>query len=165
MPKRRRRGERRKKLDDAPYLFFVGLIGYVSLQPKYGTVVFVLFCVTVLMLWVMFVMATWCDYDLGDRGCSRRVYGKLRGCGQHSRLKRDAMFATFGRRNPGMLLRLTWTNTDHHESRRRPATAGAPAQTGERSEANAKQGSYNAAMLMLTAISAAAAIVIPFIAG
>lgn len=169
MAKRRRRGARRRKRDDLATLAVAGVVSYVLLVPTLGVAFVVLLEVSALMLWVMFGIPTWCDYDVDGRGCTRPVYGKLNGCWQHARLKRDAMWAAIGRRNPGMAFRLTWM-TDHARPSRR--VGGAPSQKQDKrvdrngdpiSDKAAKQGAYNVSMWVFTAISAVAAVAALFL--
>jgi len=147
-----------------------GVIGYALFREKFGTFFVVSAWIFVLMVWLMFFMDTYCDYDLGDRGCSREVYGKLRGCWQHARRKRDAVWAAFGRHNPGTLIRLTWSNRTPEPGRRIDERAGGPRvrrpepDEVERqpSKAAEQQGLYGLSMWVFTAVSAVAAVVALF---
>lgn len=167
----KRRNRRRGKLNDLLFLLITGVIGYALFHERFGTIFVVCAWIFVFMLWLMFFMDTYCDYDLGDRGCSRQVYGKLRGCWQHARLKRDAVWTAFGRTNPGALIRLTWSNRTPEPGRRVGERAGGPRGSrpdegdGERqpSEAAAQQGFYGLSMWVLTAVSAVAAVVALFL--
>jgi hypothetical protein len=140
------------------------VIGYALLAEKFGVIFVVCAWIFVFMIWMMFLMDTYCDYDLGDRGCSRPVYGKLRGCWQHARLKRDAVWAALGRHNPGTLIRLTWSNRAPEPGRRVGDRAGSSrlprAEPGaaQPSEAAAQQGFYGLSMWAFTAVSAVAAV-------
>lgn len=75
------------------YLVGFGIFGYFLQQAFYPggwfTALFVLICVVVFAIWVLVAMPTRCHYDVGTHGCTRRVNGKLRGCWDHSQLKRD----------------------------------------------------------------------------
>lgn len=102
-------------------------------------------------------MPTWCDYDVGGRGCTRPVYGKVRGCFQHARLKRDAVWAALGKRNPGMVVRLTWGNSRPQAGR----LVGADAVMSERT---AQQGAYNLSMWVFAAASAVTGVITLFLA-
>lgn len=144
------------------FLYLLGLAGagYVVrnlyLSPFWGTVAVVTGWIFVVVVWVLVLMPTYCDYDVGARGCTREVYGKFRGCWQHRRLKRDAVWAAFGRRNPGMAVRLTWGD-DRPQSGRRVGT-----NTGM-SDMAAQQGVYNASMWIFAAVSAVAAVIALFL--
>ena len=86
--------------------------------------------------------------------CDRGVRGKARGCWDHGRWKRDAMFAVIGRRNPGQRFRVMWSA---------PGVSPIPVHTGRAREmesqaANASRGAYNLVMLIATVVSAIAAV-------
>lgn len=106
LAKRRRRAGRRRKSSDLLFLIIAGAIAYAFFAAKLGVIFVVCAWLVVFMIWVMFFMPTYCDYDLGHRGCSKEVYGKLRGCRFHARLKRDAVWAALGQHNPGTMIRL-----------------------------------------------------------
>lgn len=147
----------RRKSVHLLWLLGLAVVGYVVrylyLPTTLGTVFVVLAWIFVFMVWLLLVMPTWCDYDIGSgRGCSRLVYGKVRGCWQHRRLKRDAMWAAMGKRNPGMAFRLTWGNRYPQPGRQVGGNLGM-------SETAARQGAYNASMWFFTAVSAGAAVV------
>lgn len=167
--RRRRRSARRRKRDDLLTLIVVGGIGYVALQPRYGTFLVVMLGLVVLVAWVLFAMPTWCDYDVGGRGCTNPAYGKFNGCWRHSRLKRDAMWAAVGRRNPGMAFRLMWTNSNPQPGRRVGPRADAqmpPAVDRHGrpiSEGAVRQGAYNVAMLTFTVLGALGTIIALFL--
>src|SRR6266567_2971992 len=97
---------------------FGDLVGLVMLGAGYG-ILFAgsvspittgLLSVTVLLVWVTVLIPTHCDYRT-QRGkpCDRAVRGKLRGCRDHGRWKRDAMFAMIKLRNPGLMFRVMWS--------------------------------------------------------
>lgn len=138
--------ERRGKLGDLIGLVIVGGAGYLFLEPTYGKIFVVAAWIFVFTVWLLAFMPTYCDYDIGPRGCSREVYGKFRGCWQHRRLKRDAVWAAFGRRNPGMAIRLTWGDRIPRPGRRVGGDLGI-------SDAAQNQGVYNAANLLVGAAS------------
>ena len=171
MAKRKRPGRRRKS-NDLMILLIIGVVGYAVSAPKLGVIFVVCAWIFVFMIWMMFLMNTYCDYDVGGRGCSRPVYGKIRGCWQHARLKRDAVWAAFGRHNPGTLTRLTWSNRTPEPGRRVGDRAGGPPALQDKlsgaagpqpSEAAAQQGFYGLSMWVLTAVSAVAAVVTLFL--
>lgn len=143
-------------------LWLLGLAGigyvvrYLYLSPFWGTVSVAAAWIFVVIIWVLVVMPTWCDYDVGGRGCTRQVYGKVRGCHQHSRLKRDAMWAAWGKRNPGMAVRLTWGNRHPEPGRLVGADVGM-------SDRAAQQGVYNVSMWIFAAVSAGAAVLALFL--
>lgn len=157
--RKRKRDRRRRKRDDLPWLIGIGVVGYYWLEPRYGTVVVILLGFVVLMLWVLFVMPTKCDYDVGGRGCVRGVCGKLNGCHDHGRLKRDAMFAAMRMRNPGLIFRVMWSSGSH-SGRALGATSPIPASDAEKmsDEKRAKQGAYNLVMLVVTAVGSIAGV-------
>lgn len=88
---KRRQGQRPTKLHHAPWLLGIGLVGYFWLVPAYGLFVYVLLAFCVFMLWFLFLMPTRCDFEVDGRGCRRRVNGKVNGCYDHGRDKRDAI--------------------------------------------------------------------------
>ncbi|MEU4196813.1 hypothetical protein AB0E69_33260 [Kribbella sp. NPDC026611] len=101
---------------------------------------------TVLLFWVSFLMPTKCDYMTERRKpCDRGVRGKLRGCHDHARWKRDAMFASLGTSNPGRRFRVMWAAPD--SSTRPQAVRSHPAPA---SESNARRGMYDLVMLVAT---------------
>jgi len=162
LARRRRSRSRRKKSHDLTYLIIGGVAAYAVLVARLGAIFVVALWIVVLMIWVMFFMDTYCDYDLGTRGCSRRVYGKLRGCGQHDRLKRDAVWTVLRTRNPGTRFRLTWGKRDEPGRRLgRALLATEPGITehdNSRSAATGSQGVYGLTMWIFTAVSAGAAV-------
>jgi hypothetical protein len=89
-------------------LAVIYLLGYALLTPRYGLAVVVLLGFVILVLWMLFVMPTRCDFEVQGRGCRRRVNGKFFGCHDHGQAKRDAVFAAFNMRNPGMAFRVMW---------------------------------------------------------
>jgi hypothetical protein len=128
----------------------------VYLPSRWGIVAVVAGWCFVFAIWLMFLMPTRCHYDVGHHGCTRQVYGKLRGCYQHAELKRDAVWAALGRRNPGLAVRLTWGNSRNQYGRRvgdDPGMSGAAAQ----------QGLVNAANLLFAAGSFFVAVIALFL--
>lgn len=66
----KRRGEpRRRKRDDVPYLAGIGLADYFVLEfvlaPRHGVAIAILLWLMVPMVWVLFIMPTRCDFDVG----------------------------------------------------------------------------------------------------
>lgn len=143
-------------------LWLLGLagVGYVVralyLPTTLGTVFVVLAWIFLFIIWLLLLMPTLCDYDVGGRGCTRQVYGKVRGCFQHARPKRDAMWAAMNLRNPGMAFRLTWGD-------RRPQPGHQVGGNPGMSESAARQGAYNASMWLFAAASAVAALITLFL--
>jgi len=131
------------------------IVRHLYLSPFWGTVAVGAGWIFVVIIWVLVIMPTWCDYDVGGRSCTRQVYGKVRGCYQHSRLKRDAMWAAWGKRNPGMAVRLTWGNRYPEPGRLVGATV--------LSDKAAQQGAYNVSMWIFAAVSAVAAVLALFL--
>ncbi len=144
-------------------LYLLGLAGvgymvrHLYLSPILGTICVVAGWIFLFTIWVLLIMPTWCDYDVGGRGCTRQVYGKVRGCFQHARLKRDAVWAALGKRNPGMAVRLTWGNSRPQPGR----LVGADAVMSERT---AQQGAYNLSMWVFAAASAVTGVITLFLA-
>jgi hypothetical protein len=167
LAKGKQRDGRRKKSNDLFALVIGGAIAYVIFAGRFGVIFVACAWIFAFMIWMMFFMNTYCDYDLGHRGCIRQVYGKLRGCHDHARLKRDAIWAALGRRNPGSIFRLTWSNRTADPGRRTPGGApqpGPPRRDDDaRPEVVARQGAYNASMWVFTAVSAVAAVAALFL--
>ncbi|MGH3838700.1 MAG: hypothetical protein ACRDSF_23855 [Pseudonocardiaceae bacterium] len=141
----------RRKSVHVVYLLGFGAVGYgvqyVFFPGKLATVSVVAAWIFVVMIWVLVGVPTWCDYDVGGRGCTRQVYGKLRGCFQHSRLKRGAMWAAMKRKNPGLAFRTTWGDSRPYPGHQLGTDPGM-------SDRAAQQGAYNASMWLFAAISA-----------
>jgi hypothetical protein len=136
-------------------------IGYALFRETVGVVALVFIYAAIVGLWVMFVMPTQCDY-ITQRGehCTRTVHGKLSGCASHARLKRDALFGSVGKRNPGTGFRVLWGDGTS-QTGWRVTSAMPPPGTGrsDRPEGNgAPSASYNRWMMWFTAISAVAAV-------
>ncbi|HEX4099490.1 MAG TPA: hypothetical protein VHY21_02955 [Pseudonocardiaceae bacterium] len=146
----------RRKSIHVMYLLGFGVLGYgvqhFLIPGKLTTVAVVAAWVFVVMIWVLLFMPTYCDYDVGGRGCTREVYGKVRGCFQHRRLKRDATWAAMGRRNPGLAFRLTWGDS-------RPQPGHQLGTNPGMSNKAAQQGVYNASMWAFAAVSAVVGVV------
>ncbi|TDC29265.1 hypothetical protein [Kribbella albertanoniae] len=143
------------KLGDLALLLCLGTVAYYGYPPRLNPVAWACGVPAVLLFWMLFLMPTKCDYLTTRRKpCDRGVRGKVGGCRDHARWKRDAMFAAFGRRNPGQRFRIAWSAQD-------AALPPAPVRQtrdGERQSANASRGSYNLVMLIATVVSALAAL-------
>lgn len=162
---KRKRGGRRSKLDHFPWLAGIGLIGYFALEPTYGVGVVVLLGAVALLLWFLFLMPTKCDFEVQGRGCRRNVYGKVRGCHDHWRDKRDAMFAALRMRNPGMAFRVMWLSGS---SGGRPlggagAADGAGASDPASSSGNRGQAMFNMVSLIVALVGSAAGVLALFL--
>lgn len=123
-------------------------------QPSFTTGLLFL---TVLLVWICLLMPTHCDYRT-QRGkpCDRSVRGKLRGCRDHGRWKRDAMFAMLKLRNPGLLFRVMWSAPG--AATVTTVSAGTPAQSGP-----SEQSAYDVVMLVLTIVSTVATVLSLFV--
>lgn len=120
--------------------------------PQYSTFTWGVLAVAVLMMWVCFAVPTHCDYMTRlPKPCDRRVRGRLRGCHDHGRWERDALWATFRLRNPGLIFRLVWSAPGDGSTRARSVPAEAVAAPSQRS-------AYSVAMLSLAIVSALAAV-------
>ena len=118
------------------------LFHFGYLPSRWGIVTIVAGWLFVFAIWLLFLMPTRCHYAVGTRGCTRQVWGKLRGCYQHAELKRDAVWTALGRRNPGQAVRLTWGISRAQHGRRVGDDPAGPA---------AQQGVYNAANMLFAA--------------
>ncbi|BBG01306.1 MULTISPECIES: hypothetical protein [Pseudonocardia] len=152
----------RSKFRELGALALMAGILYVVVDPLYGPVIYTLLACSLLMIWVLFIMPTKCGYDLGPRGCANPVRGKLNGCHYHDDLKRDALFAAMRMRNPGQYFRVKWNDGSTPRGRTWGAASIPPSSAVERS--NARQGSYDMVMLLITAIGSVAGVLALFLA-
>lgn len=164
----KRRGERRRrKRDDVPYLAGIGLADYFVLEfvlaPRYGVAIAILLWFVMLMVWVLFIMPTRCDFDVGGRGCRWPVYGKLNGCHFHGPEKRDAMWGALRMRNPGQFVRIRWTSVPHGGRTVGPSNPANDPNGVDTTASRARQGAFNMSMLAFTATGAIAAVLALFI--
>lgn len=157
--------KKRSNQRDLATLTVAAGVSYIVFREYPGLWFLVPLWIAVVMIWILFRMHTWCDYDLGPRNCTLQANGKLGGCRFHKRLKRDAAWAAVGMRNPGLAFRITWMNSSQRSGHRVGGGPGFDNDDGaSRSEQVARQGAYNATMWIFTAVSAVAAIVMPLIA-
>lgn len=162
---KRRKDAPRRKLDDLPWLLGVGLVGYIFVQPRYGSAAVALLGFVIFMVWVLFLMPTRCHWDLGTHGCTRTARGKINGCKSHNQRKHDAVCAALGLRNPGTLFRVTWAGGDHHGwkvGRAACPSKALPDDSGT-SPGNKRQGRYGVIMLVVTAIGSVAGVLALFV--
>ncbi len=144
-----RRG-RRTKAGDMVVMVVVGVLLYVGVGGRASSLAWGLIAISAFLVWMTLFMPTYCDVETTrGRGCRRRAYGKLRACRTHEREKRDAVFALFSFRNPGLLFRVMWSS----------GAAGSPrlgngAQTG----ATSQRAAYEVTMLFAAVVSAGAAV-------
>lgn len=127
----------------------------------YGVGVFVLLSVVGIMLWVLFVMPTKCDFEVSGRGCRRNVYGKAIGCHDHDQAKRDAMFAALKMRNPGMAFRVMWL--DGARGGRPFGTASGGPVSGYSHVPNRGQALFNLASLFVAIVGSVAGVLALFV--
>ncbi|WP_427885474.1 hypothetical protein ACQHIV_24530 [Kribbella sp. GL6] len=147
------------KFDDLLALACVTAVAYYVCPPHEYLLEWIVLVPTILLFWIAFLMPTKCDYmTQRNKPCDRGVRGKLRGCWDHGRSKRDAMFAALGGTNPGRWFRVTWTAPDS-PTRPRPARTPTPP-----NESNARRGLYDLVML-ITAVISAAGTVLTFLIG
>jgi hypothetical protein len=156
-----RRGKRARLRDHLLGLVLVYLVGYFLLRPRYGIGIVLLLGFVVFLVWFLFLMPTRCDFEVKGRGCRRRVRGKVGGCHDHARDKRDAIFAAFRMRNPGVAFRLMWR--DGAQAGRRLGAEPVPTNPAA-SAANRSQALFNAASLVVAVISAVAGVLALFVA-
>lgn len=161
---RRRRTGRARLRDHLVGLGVVGLIGYAGLEPTYGAGVVIFLGVVVLILWFVFLMPTRCDFEVKGRGCRRRASGKVGGCHDHARDKRDAIFAAMRMRNPGMAFRVMWQDGSiggralgGAGSLGRPDAADSPA--------NRSQAVFNLVSIIIAAVGSVAGVLALFVGG
>jgi hypothetical protein len=146
---------RPSKVGDLMVLGCLGAFAYYGYPPERNLLAWTFGVPAVLLFWLLFLMPTKCDYmTQRNKPCDRSVRGKARGCWDHGRWKRDAMFATIGRRNPGLRFRVMWSAPSASPSRVKARRV-----PDEESQAvNASRGSYNLVMLVATVLSAIAAV-------
>ena len=149
------------------WLAVIEAIGYAVLVNHYGSGVrgigaFVLLGGVVLLVWMLFVMPTLCDFEVRGRGCRRPVSGKAVGCHNHGRVKRDAMFAALRMRNPGIAFRVMWLDGAQGG---RVLGQGAPGSTGRSAGAdhNRSQAFFNLASLFVAVVGAVAGVLALFV--
>lgn len=158
MARRRLRGRTRsrrepklwqKKLGDITTMIITGFLTYAVFRDDVPIPLWVVLAITVLCLWWLFLIPTYCDAVKRTNPselCTRRVRGKFRGCEDHARDKRDAVFALLNMRNPGTIFRVGWRGPGIL-----PQTTVAQAHAAS----NATRESW---MLTLTAVSTIAAV-------
>ncbi|MDN5858075.1 MAG: hypothetical protein L0H84_05575 [Pseudonocardia sp.] len=137
-------------------------LGYLLLTPRYGLGVVLLIGFVVLLLWVLFVMPTRCDFHVQGRGCRRKVHGKFNGCHDHAQAKRDAIFAALRMRNPGMAFRVMWLDRNDGGNSLGGREGGRPDPADSR--ANRGQALFNTASLVVAAIGSVAGVLALFVA-
>ncbi|MGH3564934.1 MAG: hypothetical protein ACRDRH_02635 [Pseudonocardia sp.] len=155
------RGRRRLR-DHLVALAVVGLVGYFALEPRYGLGVVLLLGFVVLLLWVLFLMPTRCDFEVNGRGCRRKVNGKARGCHDHAQAKRDAIFAALRMRNPGMAFRLMWLDGSQ-AGRALDGSAPGGRSLSADSAANRSQAVFNTVSIIVAAVGSIAGVLALFI--
>ncbi|OLF10143.1 hypothetical protein BLA60_16990 [Actinophytocola xinjiangensis] len=135
-------------------LFLVGSVVYFVYEGELATPNWVLLATAVLLLWFSFAMPTYCDFStVRGTPCRNRVNGKLRGCHQHGRDKRDAVWrALFRVRNPGEFFRVRW----HSSAVAAPQSVAGAARAVTRSTT---QGTRDATIFVCTILSTVAGVV------
>jgi hypothetical protein len=146
------------------YAVFV-LVTYALLRERFGLIFLVPAWIFLLLTWAGFFMSTACGCEtLRGHPCTKPARGKLGSCGtgSHGQKKRDAMWASAGLRNPGMLFRVMWVRQDAPSSTRmvgRSSARAAADSSAAEPAASTKRGAYDLSMWFLTAVSAIAAVV------
>lgn len=107
---RRRPRKKRTILSDLAFIAFGEFLGYVLLRERVWEPFLVLLGLSIIGLWWLFFMPTYCDFltTSTQKPCTNPVKGKTRGCPRHRRQKNDAVWGMFSLRNPGQLFRLAW---------------------------------------------------------
>lgn len=148
------RRRRRSQFGDLLALIVLGSLAYLVYGPVLATGTWILLAVAVLFLWISLVMPTHCDFrTLRGTACVRGVNGKLRGCQDHRRGKRDAVWrAVFGVRNPGEFFRVMWHSPGDAPPQSTPSAArpAGPPTT---------QGTRDATILVCTVVSTVAGVI------
>lgn len=157
------RRRRATKSGDLLVMSVVGLVTYSIYRQSLPPMSWGLLAVAVLMTWICLLMPTYCDYQTARRKpCSRRVRGKLRGCRDHRREKRDALFAAIRLRNPGLLFRVMWSPSSPSSAPGAFGSVGTATSNAVPQSAPSKQAAGEVAMLIFTVISAVAAVIALF---
>jgi hypothetical protein len=145
---------RRKRAGLAQHLVVLALVAlaaYYVAVPRYGVAPVALLGLGAALFWMLFLMPTRCDFEVRARGCRRRVNGKARGCHDHARDKRDAIFAAFRMRNPGLAFRIMWR--DQSAVGRAYGDSAADAPNGPLGNAaNRSQALFNTASLVVAVV-------------
>lgn len=92
-------------------MLLVGVVTYALFRDGASRLIWPALAIFVAGVWWLWLIPTYCDSVLRSNTallCTRRVRGKLRGCEDHARDKRDAVFAILNMRNPGMIFRVVW---------------------------------------------------------
>jgi hypothetical protein len=144
------------KFEHLLYLVGFTVLGFFVQQAVWPggwfTALFVVVWFVAVTGWVLFLMPTRCHYDVGTHGCTWKVNGKLRGCHLHSQLKRDAIGAAIGHRNPGLAFRITWGD-------RRPNLGRQYGTDPTWSDRGAETGAYRTSIWWFTAVGTIAAVI------
>jgi hypothetical protein len=109
------------------------LVTYALLRDRFGLVFLIPAWTFILLVWVGFFLRTSCGCEtLRGHPCTKPARGKLGSCGtgNHGQKKRDAMWASVGLRNPGMLVRIMWVRQDLPSSNRRVGGSSTRADVG-----------------------------------
>jgi hypothetical protein len=148
------RRTKRSKFGDLLALIFLFLLAYLFYGPVLAAATWILLAIAVLLLWISFVMPTYCDFrTLRGTACTRGVDGKLRGCNDHRRGKRDAVWrAVFGVRNPGEFFRVMWHSPGESPTREAPGAAQPAGQP-------TAQGARDATIFFCTVVSTFAGVI------
>lgn len=137
-------------------LFLVGSVTYVVYGPVLATPTWILLATAAPLFWFSFAMPTYCDFRTQrGTGCDRPANGKLRGCRQHRRRKRDAVWrALFGVRNPGEFFRVMW-----HSSATAPSPVAGTTRTALAATPPTTQGTRDALIFVCTVVSTLAGVI------
>lgn len=150
-----------KKRDHIPWLAGICILAYIIIHPRYGLWLVILLDVVFIVIWILFLMPTKCDFEVDGRGCRRDVYGKVNGCNYHGRDKRDTIYGLLGVMNPGVLFRLTWL--DGAQAGRRIGTNRRPPPSNPADDArNRSQAIFNALSLFVAAVGSLASVLALF---
>ena len=88
---KRRRGT---KAGDLLVLLWIVVLGVLGYPPREHLVAWIVLVPAIGLFWIAFLMPTKCAHRTQrDKPCGRGVRGKLRGCRDHARRRRDALLA------------------------------------------------------------------------
>ncbi len=144
------RNRRRTKFSDLVFMVLAGAFIYYIFADQVSALAWGLLAIAAIMTWMSLFMPTYCDVEtVRGGGCRRGVYGKLRACRTHARDKRDAVFALFSLRNPGILFRVMWSDGSASGSRIGDST---------QAQLTSRRAAYDVAMLFVAVVSACAGV-------
>ena len=118
----------------------------------------------VVLLWILFLMPTRCDFEVKGRGCRLWASGTVGGCHHHAQAKRDAIFAALQMRNPGIAFRVLWKDGSQAGNALGDAARSRLPGSAD-SAANRSQALFNTVSLLIAAVCSVAGVLALFVGG